>query len=313
MIDQILSPRLVAPGAAAIYDHIGGEKMHILLSGQQTGGTLALCIDEVPPNAGPPLHIHQHEDETFYILEGELIVQVNEEQLKVSAGCAAFLPRGVPHTFVNMGAATTRVLVMLTPGGLERFFAEVEPLVTQMEPDMTAVLGMAARYGIEAVGPPLAGQVNGIPGADDHPQVARPHSAMTFGEPGGETMQILLNGEQTAGQLALLVGEFPPGSGTSLHRHQYEDELIYMLEGTLDLQLGQEMATAVAGAAAFLPRGVAHDFHNHSEQMVKALAFITPGGFENYFTEFFTLLTQGVLNEETQRTLAQKYGLENNP
>ena len=178
---------------------------------------------------------------------------------------------------------------------------------------MTAVLGMAAKYGIEAVGPPLAGQVNDTPSADGHPRVARSHSAMTFSVPDGETMQILLNSEQTAGQLALLVGDFPPGSGASLHWHQDEDELIYILEGTLDLQLGQEMATVVAGAAAFLPRGIAHDFHNHSEQMVKALAFITPAGFENYFTEFFTLFAQGALNEETQLTLAQKYGLENNP
>lgn len=312
MIEKILSPCLVLPGAAAVYDHIGGEKMHILLSGQETGGTLALFIDEVPPNTGPPLHIHQHEDETFYILEGELVVQINAEQLPVSAGCSVFLPRGVPHTFINTGTTTARVLVMLTPGGLERFFAEVEPLVTQIEPDMTAVLGLAANYGIEAVGPPLSGQVDDTSSANGHTRIPRPDTAVTFSIPGGETMRILLNSEQTAGQLALLVGEIPPGSGTSLHRHQHEDELIYVLEGTLDLQLGQEMATAVAGTAVFLPRGIPHASHNHSERMVKALAFITPGGFENYFTESFTLFAQGAMDKATMLTLAQKYGLENN-
>jgi mannose-6-phosphate isomerase-like protein (cupin superfamily) len=157
MIEQLLSPRLVMPGEAAVYDQLRDEKVHILLSKQDTGGALALFIDEVPPNGGPPLHIHHQEDETFYLLEGELVMQVNGEQVTVGAGSVAFLPRGVPHTFTNPGTETARALVILTPGGLEGFFAEVEPLVTQAEPEMGAVLAVAAKYGIEAIGPPLAG------------------------------------------------------------------------------------------------------------------------------------------------------------
>ncbi len=166
MIDQLLSPRLVLPGEATIYDQLQGEKIHVLLSAQETGGVLAVFIDEVPPNGGPPLHIHHHEDETFYILEGELIIQVNGKQFTAPAGCTAFLPRGVPHTFTNLGPEPARALVMLTPGGLERFFAEVEPLVTQAEPQMPAVLAIAAHYGIEVVGPPLAGQIHSAPEAN---------------------------------------------------------------------------------------------------------------------------------------------------
>jgi mannose-6-phosphate isomerase-like protein (cupin superfamily) len=157
MSTQSLSPRLIPPGEATIYDQLQGEKIHVLLSRQDTGGALTLFIDETPPNAGPPLHIHRNEDELFYILEGELVMQVNEERFTVPAGSAAFLPRGVPHTFTNPGPQTARSLVALTPAGLEDFFAEVEPLATQAEPDMTAILAVAARHGIEAVGPPLAG------------------------------------------------------------------------------------------------------------------------------------------------------------
>lgn len=310
MIDHLLSPHLVLPGEAVVYDQMAGEKIHVLVSGQETGGAFALFIDEVPPNGGPPLHIHRHEDETFYILEGELVVQMNQERFTVPAGCAAFLPRGVPHTFTNLGTGTARALVALTPGGLERFFAEVEPLVTQPEPDMTAVLTIAAKYGIEAVGPSLAGQVNGSTVKEGHAQVMRPESALTFSVPGEETIRILLNGEQTRGQLALLVGDFTPGSGAPLHQHRYEDEVIYTLDGALSVQLGQEMGTAGAGAVAFLPRGVPHAFHNSSDQIVKALAIVTPAGFENYFTEFFTLMAEGTLDEEGMAALAQKYALE---
>ena len=96
MIDQLLSPRLVLPGEAAVYDQMQGEKIHILLSAQETGGSFALFIDEVPPNGGPPLHIHHHEDETFYILEGELLVQVNEERFAVPTAALPFCPGACP-------------------------------------------------------------------------------------------------------------------------------------------------------------------------------------------------------------------------
>jgi len=156
MNTKTLKPLIVSPGEARVYDQLAGEKITILLSAQDTGGSLAIFIDEVPPAAGPPLHIHRSEDETFYILEGELEMQVNDERFTASAGASVFLPKGIPHTFSNSGTQTARALVMLTPGGLEGFFAEVEPLVTQAEPDMAAIMAVGSKYDIEIVGPPLA-------------------------------------------------------------------------------------------------------------------------------------------------------------
>jgi quercetin dioxygenase-like cupin family protein len=156
MSTKTLPSRIVRPGEAIVYDQLQGEKIHFLLSGQDTAGALALFIDETPPGAGPPLHVHRNEDETFYVLEGELEIQVNEERFTAPAGSTAFLPRGIPHSFANLGTQTARSLVVLTPAGLEGFFAEVEPLVTQAEPDMAAVFPIAAKYGIEVAGPPLA-------------------------------------------------------------------------------------------------------------------------------------------------------------
>ena len=149
----MLKPLIVGPGEARIYDHLAGEKITILLSAQDTDGSFAMFIDEVPPAAGPPLHIHHNEDETFYILAGELDMQVKEDKFTAPAGASVFLPRGIPHTFSNSGSQTARALVVLSPAGLEGFFAEVEPLVTQAEPDMMAILAVADKYGIEVVPP----------------------------------------------------------------------------------------------------------------------------------------------------------------
>ncbi|MCB0209981.1 MAG: cupin domain-containing protein [Anaerolineae bacterium] len=146
-----LKPLLVAPGEARVYDHIGGENMTILLSAQDTNGSFAMFIDEVPPAAGPPMHIHHNEDETFYILEGQLDITIKGETFTAPAGGTAFLPKGIPHTFHNSSEQTARALVVLTPAGLENFFIEIEPLVIQAEPNMAAILTVAAKYGIEVV------------------------------------------------------------------------------------------------------------------------------------------------------------------
>lgn len=308
-ISQAGSPIFVRPGQATVYDQMAGEKIHILLPAERTGGALSLFIDEVPPNCGPPLHVHRNEDETFYVVEGELVVEVDGERSKIAAGSAAFLPRGVPHTFANLSNRVVRTLIAATPGGIEHFFAKVEPLVTQEEPDMTDVIATAAAHGVEVVGPPLSAMQDAPAKANGLP-LTRSDQVTTFSGPSDETMQILLSSEETGGQLALMVGEFPSGVGVSLHRHRHEHEVLYILSGVLTLQIGQKKTTVSAGSAAFAPRGIAHRFCNESDATVRALAIITPGGFEKYFGESFALAAQGALDEEMATSLLQKYGVE---
>jgi quercetin dioxygenase-like cupin family protein len=96
---------------------------------------------------GPPLHTHEF-DEAFYVLEGELTVQVRQELRKVSAGELAFALGGMPHTLANRSAASARSLIICTPAGFEREFARriaaqagVEPQAwaTQPIPEVTVV------------------------------------------------------------------------------------------------------------------------------------------------------------------------------
>lgn len=307
-----LKPRTVAPGKGRVYDHLAGEKMTILLSAQDTGGAFGLFIDEVPPGAGPPLHIHHNEDETFYILEGELGMQVNGQKFTASPGTAVFLPRGMPHTFHNAGMQTARALVTVTPGGLEGFFPEVEPLVTQAEPDMAAILALAANYGIEALPPGQNNDSTGKTATTLKPQVVRPGEAPAYGIPGGETITVLLTGQQTGGRFALFHGDFVPSSGAPLHLHHREDETFYILEGVLDMQVGQAKETALAGATVFRPREIPHDFFNNSDRPAKAVALVTPAGFENYFADFYGLMAQGQPDMQAVLSIVQKYGMEIN-
>ena len=108
----------------------------------------------------PPLHIHHHEDEAWYILDGKMTFFVGDQSLEATAGCFVYAPRGIPHTF-TVDVEPTRVLVLASPAGFEHFALELgTPAVTDDPPaDLTmpppGVLGpVAERFGIEVVGPP---------------------------------------------------------------------------------------------------------------------------------------------------------------
>ena len=102
-----------------------GSLMTFLATGKETGGAFFLSEIMVPPGGGPPPHIHHREDESFHLLEGALTVQVGGDTLAASAGDFVFLPRGIAHSFKNTGNVNARALVLITPAGLENYFAEV--------------------------------------------------------------------------------------------------------------------------------------------------------------------------------------------
>jgi mannose-6-phosphate isomerase-like protein (cupin superfamily) len=108
----------------------------------------------------PPLHIHHHEDEAWYILNGKMPFYVGDQSLEATAGCFVFGPRGIPHIF-TVDVEPTRVLVFASPAGFEHFALELgTPAAADDRPPELAlptheVLGpVAERYGIEVVGPP---------------------------------------------------------------------------------------------------------------------------------------------------------------
>jgi len=114
------------------------------------------------PGFSPPLHVHQREDESFYVLEGELTMRCGDRTFEARPGAFVFLPRGVPHTFVVEGDRPARMLTLITPGGGEAFFreagrpAESDGLPPAAPPDIAALKRAGAMFGSEIVGPPMA-------------------------------------------------------------------------------------------------------------------------------------------------------------
>jgi mannose-6-phosphate isomerase-like protein (cupin superfamily) len=130
------------------------------IGAQQTHGRLfqLLCRDR---RAGaPPLHVHRREDETFYVIAGEMTFFVGDQRIEATAGDFVYAPKDVPHSFL-VESDRAEYLVSFVPAGAEEFFAEVAPRVvpgeaapSPSEPDPEDFTRIAARYGIEIVGPP---------------------------------------------------------------------------------------------------------------------------------------------------------------
>jgi quercetin dioxygenase-like cupin family protein len=125
-----------------------------LLRSEQSGGHVSLMENVVAAHsAGPPLHRHDF-DEAFYMLEGELIFQVEDELFTRRAGELAFAPRNVPHALANHSDAEARYVLVCTPGGLERLFARIEAESQGVEPPDWALQPSPE---IIELGPPIAG------------------------------------------------------------------------------------------------------------------------------------------------------------
>src|SRR3954470_4275578 len=92
----------------------------------------------VPPGGGPPPHIHTREDETYYILSGQIEVVLGEETLVAGPNDFVKVPRGTVHRFTNTGTETARMLLTFTPAGIEHWFEETlerAPSQPQQAPD----------------------------------------------------------------------------------------------------------------------------------------------------------------------------------
>jgi quercetin dioxygenase-like cupin family protein len=139
-----------------------GDLYTTLASGEDTGGAYALIHAVVPPQGGPPLHRHSREDEAFYVLEGDLAFEVDGRPLVAGPGAWVTLPRGTLHAFKNRGPTAAKMLIVVTPSGLERYFAEVGREATDPAPgpgpvtpaDIERLLAVAPKYGLEVQPPP---------------------------------------------------------------------------------------------------------------------------------------------------------------
>ena len=141
-------PRMLHRPVDAGEIYVGPRDLYrFLVTGAETGGAYFAMEAFVPPGGGPPPHIHTSEDETFYVLEGNVEFLLGSEVITAGPGDFVSVPRGQVHRFHNASDEVVRLILTFTPAGIEHFFAETLERAASLDaPVPDNVDEVAARY-----------------------------------------------------------------------------------------------------------------------------------------------------------------------
>ena len=119
-----------------------------------------------------------------------------------------------------------------------------------------------------------------------------------------------LTSEQTVGAFYVCEAVFGPESGSPLHIHHYEDEVIHVLDGEINIRLDNETLHVPAGGVVHLPKKIPHALQNPLKTPLRIMVHAIPGGLENYFNEVDTALQNGSFSAKVHAEISKRYGLE---
>jgi mannose-6-phosphate isomerase-like protein (cupin superfamily) len=137
-----------------------GDTYRFLATGEDTAGMYAMWEAIVPPEGGPPPHIHSREEESFIVLEGEMTFYIGDERHVATPGCFARVPIGTLHRFKNESGKIAKMIITIVPAGLEQMFFEtgepLEPGGSAKPPsreEIERLLAAAPKYGVQIFPP----------------------------------------------------------------------------------------------------------------------------------------------------------------
>ena len=141
-----------------------GDRVSFLVTGTQSNGGCFIVEAVVAPGGGPPPHLHQFEDESFYMLEGSATFQAGAQTIHAKPGDFIHVPRGTVHSIKNEGSTPAKAIVIISPAGptgMQRFFEESfypatdpsAPLPPLTEELMKRMMASGAKNGVEWVKP----------------------------------------------------------------------------------------------------------------------------------------------------------------
>ena len=149
----------ISNGEGRLYGHlklkgVNSNVLDVKISGTDTDGDLAIFEqNSLSQGRGTPLHIHNLQDEIFYVIEGEYYFQVGDEIYEMYKGDSIFLPRKVPHAWTQKSEKGKMTVIVQPAGKLEDFFVTMAKL--DHEPNQEEIKKIFADNGMDVVGPPL--------------------------------------------------------------------------------------------------------------------------------------------------------------
>ncbi|MEM6473033.1 MAG: cupin domain-containing protein [Planctomycetota bacterium] len=127
--------------------HNVGQSGHCLLYGSDTAGAHSLSVAILRRGSEAPLHVHSREDETFFVIEGQIDARVGDEHHTLGAGDSIFLPRGLKHRLLCL-SDEAKLIMLLHPPGLENFFDDLDQKTAQGPVDPEEMKAIAMKFGV---------------------------------------------------------------------------------------------------------------------------------------------------------------------
>ena len=142
---------------------LGGESNDCKVSAQDTGG--AMCVFEFTGGSSGPRHLHYHQDEWIYVIEGEFEFEIGDKRFRVGSGESVFIPRKASHVWACVSGKPAKIINVYQPAGkMEEFFRELGKYNGKIKPYVHEALSIEEfrrlfhHHGMDLLGPPLVGE-----------------------------------------------------------------------------------------------------------------------------------------------------------
>jgi quercetin dioxygenase-like cupin family protein len=149
----------ISAGEGRIHGHlklkgVNANIQDVKVSGSDTEGGMAIFEQtSISHGKGTPLHVHHSQDEVFYVLEGSYYFQVGDEKFSLTKGDSIFLPRTVPHSWIQVSETGKMTVIVQPAGKFEDFLVTIASL--DHEPTPKEIQKIFADNDMQVVGPPL--------------------------------------------------------------------------------------------------------------------------------------------------------------
>lgn len=150
-------PFVLQPGEGRSID-LGGFLMTVKATAESTDRAFSLLEASEPPHFGPPMHIHRDAAEAFYVLEGEYLIFIDDQETRCPAGSFVYIPAGAVHGF-RVGSVPSKKLNLYVPEAMVGYFDELSAAIASGDVDDDHLGAIAERYGMEVLGPVPEGYV----------------------------------------------------------------------------------------------------------------------------------------------------------
>ncbi len=247
-------------------------------------------IRSKPGMGSSQLHFHAEHADCFFVREGELTIRLEDRELQAGPDTWVYVPPDVVHGFAPTGDGRTRFLNLHVPSS--SFGDYIRGLYSAAsEEELQAV-----RTAFDQQPAPEYG------GADPGSVLVRTRATAETVEVSGNRIAFLADAEETNDAFGAIEFTAPHAfAGPPPHVHRELLDAVVVLEGTLEVTLGDEMHTAGSGAFVLAPPGVAHTFSNPRDEPLRLLNLYVPGGFEQFFRERAAVSDPEVASEITSR------------